>query len=259
MIAIKIDRFVVFPGDFRRETGYAPPMREVILDTETTGLDPNDGHRVIEIGCVELLGHVPTGREFHVYINPDRDIPKVSTEVHGITAEFLADKKRFADPKIVDAFLDFVADSTIIAHNANFDLRFINHELLLAQRPLLKEERVFDTLALARRRYPNAANSLDALCKRFDISLSGRETHGALKDARLLAQVYLELRGGREQRLEFETPDHSSSAATRLRRARTRPGVLPPRLTGAEQAAHEAMVAELGAKALWLRFGAGSA
>jgi len=171
-------------------------MREIVLDTETTGLDPASGHRVVEIGAVELLNHVPTGRIFHRYLCPERDMPAEAYAVHGLSAEFLADKPRFA--AIADDFLGFVADSPLVIHNAGFDLGFLNSELRKAGAPLIPRERSIDTVELARRKFPGAPANLDALCRRYQIDLTDRAQHGALKDARLLAAVYLELRGGRE-------------------------------------------------------------
>jgi DNA polymerase-3 subunit epsilon len=174
-------------------------MREIVLDTETTGLDPADGHRIVEIGCIELLNHVPTGRDFHRYVNPERAMDADAFAVHGITDEMLDGKPRFME--IVDELLVFLGDGRLVIHNAEFDLRFLNHELKLAGRPPLACG-YEDTLALARRRFPGAPASLDALCRRFAIDLSERDKHGALLDCRLLAAVYLELVGGREPTLD---------------------------------------------------------
>ena len=176
-------------------------MREIILDTETTGLDPAKGHRIIEIGCVELLNAIPTGETFHVYIDPERDIPEEAFRVHGLSAEFLAGKPVFA--KIAGDFLTFAGDAKIIAHNAEFDLRFLNAELALLDIEPIAGDRVIDTLALARRKFPGAANSLDALCVRYGIDTSRRTKHGALLDAEILAEVYAELTGGRQAHLVF--------------------------------------------------------
>lgn len=170
--------------------------REIILDTETTGLDPFSGHRVVEIGCVEVIGGLRTGKHFHSYLNPGRDVPDEAYRVHGISTEFLRDKPIFAEK--VDEFLEFIADSTLVIHNAAFDMKFVNYELSLLGFPALPTERAFDTVQLARRKFPGSPASLDALCKRFEIDLSGREKHGALLDAELLADVYLELMGGRQ-------------------------------------------------------------
>jgi len=171
-------------------------MREIILDTETTGLDPASGHRIVEIGCIELFNHLATGKSFHVYLNPERDVPDEVVKVHGLTAEFLADKQRFAE--ICEEFLAFVEDSPIIAHNADFDLKFINAELALCGQAKIATTRAIDTVTMARKKFPGAPASLDALCKRFMIDNSTRSLHGALLDAQLLAEVYLELMGGRQ-------------------------------------------------------------
>ena len=186
-------------------------MREVVLDTETTGLDPGAGHRIIEIGCVELMNHVPTGETYQVYVNPERDIPPEALAVHGITEEFLADKPIFAD--IAGELLAFLGDSTLVIHNADFDLRFLNSELIRVDQPEIPRERSVDTVSLARRKFPGAQASLDALCRRFQIDLSDRDLHGALKDSRLLAEVYLQLVGGRQPGFELASESKSQSAA----------------------------------------------
>ncbi len=175
------------------------PEREIVLDTETTGLSPEEGHRVVEIGCVELVNHVATGRTWQRYLNPDRYMPGDAFRVHGLSEEFLAKQPRFAD--VVDDFLEFVGDATIVAHNASFDMGFINMELSLLHRPTLSVENVVDTVSVARRKYPGAQASLDALCRRFNVDASARTKHGALLDAELLAEVYLELIGGRQPTL----------------------------------------------------------
>ena len=175
-------------------------MREIVLDTETTGLDPFQGHRVVEIGCVELLHRIPTGRSFHRYLNPERDMPAEAAEVHGLTAEFLKDKPVFAE--IADEFLGFIGDAPLVAHNASFDVAFLNAELARLGRPGLAAE-IEDTMALARKRFPGAPASLDALCRRFGIDLSDRGKHSAKLDCELLAQVYLELVGGRQPGLDL--------------------------------------------------------
>ncbi len=231
--------------------------REIVLDTETTGLDPRSGHRLIEIACVELDDLAPTGRHFHCYIDPERDIDPDAERVHGVSRAFLTGKPRFADAEIVEAFLAFVEGAPLVAHNAGFDRGFVNHELARAGRSELPAERWIDTLGLAQKRFPGLHNSLDALCKRFKISLTEREKHGALIDARLLAGVYLELRGGRERRLDLEQAAAlgvGQMIAQAAYGARPRP--LAPRITPAEKAAHEAFVAtELAGEAVWLRFG----
>jgi DNA polymerase-3 subunit epsilon len=230
--------------------------REIVLDTETTGLDPKRGHRVVEIACVELEDFLPTGRHFHCYVDPQRDIDPEAGRVHGLSRDFLSDKPTFAHATVGEAFLAFVAGDALIAHNAAFDRAFINHELGLAGRPVLPEERWVDTLGLAQKRFPGMYNSLDALCKRFKISLAEREKHGALIDAKLLASVYLELRGGRERRLDL-AQSASNGVAQVIAQATygARPRALPSRLTDAERAAHQAFVrGELKGSSLWARF-----
>ena len=230
-------------------------MREIVLDTETTGLDPFDTppHRVVEIGAVELWNQVPTGNTYHQYINPERDMPAEAFAVHGIGAQFLADKPRFAD--IAAAFLDFVGDSKLVIHNAGFDMRFLNAELQWANLSPLGEGQAIDTLAIARRRFPGSPASLDALCRRFAIDNSTRTLHGALLDSEILADVYLELTGGRQPDFALATARETGPAdatGTDWRPAPRR-APLPPRLTEEERSAHVALVAELGEGALWLR------
>src|SRR5471030_314284 len=231
--------------------------REIVLDTETTGLDVRGGHRLIELGCVELDDFIPTGRTFHVYIHPERDIDPGAQAVHGVRLEFLADKPRFAEAVVCEAFLDFVADAPVIAHNASFDRGFVNAELERAGRAAIHEARWIDTLSMAQKRFPGMYNSLDALCKRFRISLAEREKHGALIDARLLAAVYLELKGGKERGLDF-SPTQAQAAAVEIVKAAygARPRPLAPRSSDEERAAHVAFVrATLKDKALWLQHG----
>jgi DNA polymerase III subunit epsilon len=170
--------------------------RHIAFDTETTGLDPAAGHRIVEIGCVEMVGYVRTGKHFHVYLNPERDIPPEAQKVHGLSREFLADKPRFAD--IAEEFVRFVGDSVLVAHNASFDMKFINHELKTLGHSPFPTTQSIDTLLMARKKYPGQPASLDALCRRFQIDLSARTLHGALLDAELLCDVYLELMGGRQ-------------------------------------------------------------
>ena len=177
-------------------------MREIVLDTETTGLDPAEGHRIVEIGAVELFNHVPTGRTFHVYINPQRAMPADAFEVHGLGDEFLWDKPVFAH--VVDRFLAFCSDAALVIHNAAFDMKFLNAELAWAGQPELPLTRAIDTLEIARRKFPGAPASLDALCRRFGVDNSAREKHGALLDSEILAEVYLELIGGRQPALLFD-------------------------------------------------------
>lgn len=177
-------------------------VREIALDTETTGLSPKDGHRVVEIGCVELINRIPTGREFHAYINPERDVPEESTAISGLTEEFLKPYPVFRE--VSEGFLDFIGDSQLVIHNARFDLGFLNAELGMLGGIQIVAARAVDTVLMARRKFPGSPASLDALCKRFRIDLSTREKHGAIVDARLLAAVYLELTGGRQAQLNFD-------------------------------------------------------
>lgn len=223
-------------------------MREIVLDTETTGLDPGQGHRVVEIGCVELLNAIPTGQTWHVYIHPERDMPEEAFKVHGISLAFLEDKPFFAD--IGQAFVDFIGDAKIVAHNAEFDVRFLNAELARLSLGPIAAERVIDTLALARRKFPGASNSLDALCARFGVDASRRTKHGALLDAEILAEVYAELCGGRQAALILEGRLAAPGAVREVLLDR-RPEPLAPLVTPAELAAHEAFVAGLGDKAIW--------
>lgn len=174
-------------------------MREIALDTETTGLDPATGHRVIEIGCVEMIGRIRTGKTFQAYINPERDVPEEAFRVHGLSNAFLADKPLFS--AVVREWLEFIGDSPLVIHNAQFDLKFLNYELALLELPAIPFERATDTISIARRKFPGSPAKLDALCKRFNIDLSARTKHGALLDAELLADVYLELMGGRQEAL----------------------------------------------------------
>ncbi|MBO0733218.1 MAG: DNA polymerase III subunit epsilon [Methylocapsa sp.] len=222
-------------------------MREIVIDTETTGLDPAEGHRIVEIGCIELLNNIPTGEVFHAYINPQRLMPEAAFRVHGLSSEFLAGKPVFA--KVADEFLKFAGNDRIVAHNAEFDLRFLNAELGLLGLGPIASGRVIDTLALARRKFPGAANSLDALCARFGIDIAVRAKHGALLDAELLAEVYAELIGGRQPALAL-APVDAANAPRRLLLTQ-RPEPLPPRLTQRELDAHRAFVAGLGGKPVW--------
>ncbi|PKQ09062.1 MAG: DNA polymerase III subunit epsilon [Alphaproteobacteria bacterium HGW-Alphaproteobacteria-12] len=222
-------------------------MREIVLDTETTGLSPQDGHRLVEIGCLELLNHVATGEVFHTYVDPERDMPDGAFKVHGLSAEFLTGKPKFGE--VADAFLAFIGDDPLVIHNAAFDLGFINAELARIDHVPLPFARAVDTLDIARKKYPGAQNSLDALCRRFGVDNSGRTRHGALLDSELLAEVYLELMGGRQPGLVLQADAGGVSGET-IRRA-ARPVALPPRLTQEERAAHDAFVATLGEAALW--------
>jgi DNA polymerase-3 subunit epsilon len=226
-------------------------MREIVLDTETTGLDPAQGHRIVEIGAVELLNRMPTGKTFHAYLNPERDMPKEAEAVHGLSATFLKDKPVFAAR--VEEFLSFVADATLVIHNAGFDMAFINSELAYVEKLAIPMDRVVDTLALARRTHPMGPNSLDALCKRYNVDNSKRTKHGALLDAELLADVYLEMMGGKQTSLGLSEIRKSTKfiVAEGGPALRQRPAPLAPRLTDEERAAHAAAVASLGEGALW--------
>jgi DNA polymerase-3 subunit epsilon len=228
-------------------------MREIVLDTETTGLDPADGHRIVEIGAVELFNHLPTGRSFHEYINPGRPMPAEAEAIHGLDDAFLADKPPFA--AVADAFAGFIAEARLVIHNAAFDLRFLNAELARLGRDPIAEARVVDTLAMARARFPGAPASLDALCRRFGVDTSAREKHGALLDSELLAAVYLELVGGRQPDFGLASPGRDGPARQSAGwRPPPRPAPLPPRLTEAEAEAHARLVAELGPDAVWARW-----
>ncbi len=230
--------------------------REIVLDTETTGFEPQLGHRLVELAALEIEDFIPTGRNFHVYIDPERDMPPDAEKVHGLSRAFLLGKPKFADPQVAIAFLEFIGDAPVVAHNAGFDRAFVNWELEACGLAAVPEPRWVDTLALARKRFPGMHNSLDALCKRFKISLSEREKHGALIDARLLAAVYLELKGGRERRLELsaavETPPVGTAPKT-LYGPRASP--LTRRVTEAELAAHAQFIREgLKNETLWKKY-----
>jgi DNA polymerase-3 subunit epsilon len=231
--------------------------REIVLDTETTGFEPHLGHRLVEVACLEIEDFIPTGRSFHVYIDPCRDMPIEAERVHGLSEAFLRGKPKFEDAEVVDAFLDFVGDAPIVAHNAAFDRAFINWELSVASRATIHEDRWVDTLSLAKQRFPGMHNSLDALCKRFKISLSEREKHGALIDAKLLAAVYLELKGGRERRLELTSAVMVTAvAAATQNEYGARPRPLAPRSTEAERELHAAFIRKVvKSEELWERFG----
>jgi DNA polymerase III subunit epsilon len=224
-------------------------MREIVFDTETTGLDPYQGDRLVEIGCIELVNGFPTGQQFHSYLNPERDMPDGAFQVHGLSAEFLKDKPLFAD--ICEEFLSFVGDAPLVAHNAMFDLGFINSELERCKRMLLQRDRLVDTLMLARRRFPAGPNSLDQLCARFSIDTSRRTKHGALLDAELLAEVYVELTGKRQARLSLIDEPAGATQPGIVAIVRVRPAPLLPRISAAEREAHRAFVATLGEKAIW--------
>jgi DNA polymerase-3 subunit epsilon len=226
-------------------------LREIVFDTETTGLDPAKGHRVVEIGCVELLNGIPTGKTFHHYIDPERDMPEEAFKVHGISGAMLAGKPVFS--AIAHDFLAFTAEATLVAHNAEFDFRFMNAELAALGLPTLASERMVDTLALARRRHPGAPASLDALCQRYGIDNSRRTKHGALLDAEILAEVYAELTGGRQTALVFGAATRGWSAGGVSKR-RERPAPLAPLATETELARHAAFVEGMGEGAVWWRY-----
>lgn len=224
-------------------------MREIVLDTETTGLDPGDNHRIVEIGAVELLNHLPTGRTFHAFINPERDMPAEALNVHGLTGEFLSDKPIFA--QVVAEFLEFIGRDRLVIHNAPFDVGFLNAELARLGMQPIPDSRLVDTLILARRRYPGAQNSLDALCRRFGVDLSGREKHGAEIDCYLLAEVYLHLIGGRQPGLTFHAAGETTDRPADRPVGRTYREPRPHRPTAEELAAHRAFVAGLD-NPIWL-------
>ena len=224
-------------------------MREIVFDTETTGLDPYQGDRLVEIGCVELMNGFPTGQSFHRYLNPERDMPEGAFRVHGLSAEFLKDKPLFA--AVVEEFLTFVGDAPLIAHNAMFDLGFINAELDRCKKAPIPRERLIDTLMLARRRFPGGSNKLDDLCKRFNIDLSRRTKHGALLDSELLAEVYIELTGKRQTALSLVEVSAAVVQTGTAAPVRKRPTPLPSALSDPEREAHLAFVATLGDKAIW--------
>lgn len=228
-------------------------MREIVMDTETTGLDPYDGHRIVEIGGVELENHVPTGRTYHQYINPRRDMPTEAFDVHGLSEQFLADKPLFAE--IAQDFVDFIGDAVLVIHNAPFDMKFLNAEFEWVGLPKLPMSRALDTLAMARKRFPGSPSSLDALCRRFGIDNSARTLHGALLDSEILADVYLELIGGRQPDFGLASTTTTTSVSTTQWRAKPRPTPLAPRLTEEERAAHAGLVESLGENALWKEFG----
>jgi DNA polymerase III subunit epsilon len=234
-------------------------MREIALDTETTGLDPNSGHRVVEIGCVEMVGHIRTGNHFHTYLNPEREMPREAENIHGLSTDFLKDKPSFK--LVARAFLEFIGDDPLVIHNASFDLKFLNYELNALDLPLIDAARATDTVLIARRMFPGSPANLDALCKRFMIDTSARTKHGALLDAELLADVYLELKGGRQSSL-LAKPSSTSSSPNPEPRATSHESSLaftghtdlptrsfPP--TSEELAAHKAMVEKIKAP-IWV-------
>ncbi len=233
-------------------------LREIVFDTETTGVDPNKGDRIVEIGCVEILDHLPTGKTYHCYINPQRDMPAEAFAVHGLSAEFLSDKPVFA--LVADDFRAFIGDAPLVAHNAQFDVNFINAEFARLGVPALDPGRIVDTLVIARRKHPGANNSLDGLCSRYGIDNSRRTKHGALMDAEILAEVYLELRGGRQTGLDLSVAEVSPRARTVMQTSASemellvRSAPLPSLLTEDDVTAHRALVASMKDKAIWLDY-----
>lgn len=226
-------------------------MRQIVLDTETTGLDPASGDRLVEIACVEIVNTVPTGQFFHAYIDPERDMPDEAYRIHGLSREFLRGKPTF--DQVVDEFLNFVEDSQLVIHNAEFDMRFINSELKKSGRETLPMGRVIDTLSIARRKYPGSANSLDALCSRFKIDNSKRTKHGALMDAELLAEVYSELSGGRQVSLVLSSESKSTEpVVSHIVLPRSAP--VPTLLDEAQQKTHRSFIETMGSKAIWFRY-----
>jgi DNA polymerase-3 subunit epsilon len=226
-------------------------MREIVLDTETTGFEPEEGDRIVEIGAVELIGHMPTGRTYHQYINPQRSMPQGAFEVHGLGDDFLRDKPLFRD--VAQDFLDFIGnDARLIIHNAAFDMKFLNAELGWVKKPLILMERALDTLAIARRRFPGSPASLDALCRRFGINNDARTLHGALLDSEILAEVYLELIGGRQP--DFALSNQSLQTEGQQSdnwRPMPRQSALPSRISDKEAAAHTAFIDSLGDGSVW--------
>lgn len=227
-------------------------MREIVLDTETTGLDPLRGDRLVEVGCVEIFNRMPTGQTFHRYVNPERDMPQEAFAVHGLSSEFLADKALFAH--VVDEFLEFIGDAPLVIHNASFDISFINAELDRLKRQAIGRDRLVDTLLLARRKHPGVSNRLDDLCSRYAIDNSRRTKHGALLDAELLAEVYIDLIGARQSQLILaeSTSRQDGGTLDMPRRQRTVP--LAARVTDADRVAHRDFIVTLGEKAIWKEF-----
>jgi DNA polymerase-3 subunit epsilon len=230
-------------------------MREIVFDTETTGLDPYKGDRLVEIGCVELVNRFPTGKTFHRYINPERDMPQEAFAIHGLSIDFLRPQPLFAS--IAEDLLAFVGDAALIAHNATFDLNFLNAELERIKQALIPRDRVIDTLLLARRKFPGVSNRLDDLCARFGIDNSRRTKHGALLDAELLAEVYVELVEARQAQLGLVAVSATPAAASNsVAAVKVRAVPLAPRVTDTERAAHAALIATLGDKAIWRDYAA---
>jgi DNA polymerase-3 subunit epsilon len=231
-------------------------MREIVLDTETTGFDPKAGDRLVEIACLEMVNRIPTGKVWHEYFNPEREMPKAAFEVHGLSTEFLSTKPLFS--ALASDFLEFIGDATLVIHNANFDVNFLNHELGLLNLPAITMNRVVDTLAIARRKHPGAGNSLDALCKRYSIDASSRTVHGALIDTELLADVYVTMIGGHQARFNLDPGgDRSQWGGANGRGRPQRPSPLPPRVTPDEAEAHRAFVESLGPNRVWTLYEGG--
>lgn len=229
-------------------------IREIAFDTETTGLEPLNGDRIIEVGAVEMINHIPTGKTFRRLINPGRNVSEATIRITGITDDDLKDKPYFEDASIVDELMTFIGDAAIVAHNASFDRGFLNMELERCGLAPIGEERWVDTVAMARKRYPGAPASLDALCRRFDISLESRTLHGALLDSQLLAGVYLELLGGRARAFAFDETKRSDQIVQQAA-AKRRPQPLASQITDEEAAAHARFVDALGKKAVWKKVG----
>jgi DNA polymerase-3 subunit epsilon len=228
-------------------------MREIVLDTETTGLDPAQGHRLVEVGCIELINRIPSGANFHVYLNPEREVPAEAFAIHGLSSEFLSDKPLFLD--VADEFLVFIGDAPLVIHNAGFDHGFLNAELKRIERALIARERLIDTLALARRKHSAGPYNLDALCARYGIDNSRRTKHGALLDAEILAEVYVELIGARQATLGLaERVERTRAGRNGASSLRERPTPLTPRVSEAERTAHRDFVATLGEEAIWLKY-----
>lgn len=228
-------------------------QREIILDTETTGLDPHSGDRIVEIGCVEILNSIPSGQTFHVYLDPERDVPEEAFRIHGLSSEFLRGKPKFQDVAI--EFLAFIGDARLVIHNAEFDMKFINAELARCKHPPIGADRVIDTLAMARRKHPGASNSLDALCARYRIDNSRRTRHGALLDAEILAEVYAELAGGRQSALALTSAEvEVTTIEAVVPTALSRGNELGSLIRVEDDIAHRAFVEAMGEKAVWRKY-----
>ncbi len=226
-------------------------IREIVFDTETTGFDPAEGHRLVELGGVELINHIQTGRTFHTYLNPQRDVPADAARIHGLTTEFLKDKPLFTEK--IDEFLEFIGDDTLVIHNAEFDMRFINHELKAAGIKPLSMTRVVDTLPMARQKYPGQPANLDALCRRFKIDNTSRTFHGALLDSQLLAEVYLEMIGGRQHGLGLGATSAAASAQLNAKIKRQDRPYRQWTVSAEEQASHDGFVGGIK-NSLWSTF-----